>query len=190
MSTVNVTNIKHPSSSTNNIVLASDGSVSFAEQVGGWTDLGSTAFPNGSSTITLSNIDTNARVIRVVFSDLSVSNSSTPQLRMRLGNGSESSTGYDYSISYASNNQSSDNQGNLNLIHTDFNSAANIWQGNIDILSSQSHMIVVWQMMGIGGTGQCVNGAGRWRGGSAIDRINFTTASAFDGGHFAVYTLN
>lgn len=30
MSTVNVTNLKHPSSSSNNIVLASDGSVSFA----------------------------------------------------------------------------------------------------------------------------------------------------------------
>ncbi len=155
-----------------------------------WTDLGQTNFTSGSSTVTLTGISTNARVIRVAFSSLSVSNTSTPQLRMRLGNGSESSTGYDYSISYAANNQSSDNQGNLNLIHTDFNSAANFWQGIIDIISSQTHMIVTWQMMGIGGTGQCVNGAGKWRGGNAIDRINFTTASVFDDGHFAVYTLD
>lgn len=34
MSTINVTNLKHPSSSSNNIVLASDGSVSFASGVG------------------------------------------------------------------------------------------------------------------------------------------------------------
>ncbi len=155
-----------------------------------WTDLGSTAFPNSSSQVSLTGISTNARVIRVVISDLSVGDTATPQLRFRLGNGSESSTGYDYSISYAASNQSSANQGNLNLIHTDFSSAANIWQGNIDILSSQSHMIAVWQLMGIGGTGQCINGAGRWRGGAAIDRINFTTASFFDGGHFAVYTLD
>jgi len=155
-----------------------------------WTDLGQTNFPSSASTVTLTGISTNARVIRIVFADMSVNNTSTPQLRMRLGNGSESSTGYDYSISYAANNQSSDNQGNLNLIHTDFNNASNVWQGVIDILSSQTYMVVVWQMMGIGGTGQCINGAGKWRGGSAIDRINFTTASQFDNGHFAVYTLD
>ena len=155
-----------------------------------WTDLGQTDFPNTSSTVTLTGIDTNARVIRVAFSGLSVGDTASPQLRMRLGNGSESSTGYDYSITYSSNNQGAANQGNMRLTHSDFSGDANVLSGHIDFVSSQTHMIVSWLIGGIAGTNQVIKGVGRWTGGSAIDRINFTTASWFDAGHFAVYTLN
>lgn len=155
-----------------------------------WTDLGQTNFPNNSSTVTLTGIDTNARVIRVAFSGFSVGDTASPQLRMRLGNGSESSTGYDYSITYSSNNQGAANQGNMRLTHSDFSGGANVLSGHIDFVSSQTHMIVSWLIGGSGGTNQVIKGVGRWTGGSAIDRINFTTASFFDAGHFAVYTLN
>ena len=155
-----------------------------------WTDLGQTAFPNSSSTVTLTGINTNARVIRVAFSGLSVGDAASPQLRMRLGNGSESSTGYDYSVTYVANNQGASNQGNMNLMHSHFSGDANVLSGHIDLVSSQTHMIVTWLIGGQAGTTQVVKGVGRWTGGSAIDRINFTTASWFDAGHFAVYTLN
>ena len=155
-----------------------------------WTDLGQTDFPNAGSTVTVTGISTNARVIRVVISDLSLNGTNTPHLRMRLGNGSESSTGYDYSIGYQQNNQSAANQGNMNLMHTDFNNGNNVYHGILDIVSSQTHMIASWQWFAIT-SGQAVqNGVGRWRGDSAIDRINLTTASGFDSGHFAVYTLD
>jgi len=152
-----------------------------------WTDYGQQNFTVGGSSETVTGISTNARFIRIVFAQMSVNNTATPQMRLRMGNGSESATGYDYATSYMGLVQGNTNQGNIHLIHTDFNNATNVWDGIIDIASSQTNMVVTWIFRG---PGQRVSGAGKWTGGAAIDRINLNTASQFDNGHFAVYSMD
>jgi len=154
-----------------------------------WTSYGKTPFTNGGSSETLSGISTDATCIKIIVSSLSLSNTTVPHFRLKMGNGSESSTGYTYSNSYSSTDDGAVNTGSIKLFNDIFSSAANVYSGTIEIASSGDHMVSWWSFTGSGDTNRNIRGAGLWTGGNAIDRIILNTASTFDAGHFAVYSL-
>lgn len=98
MSTVNVTNLKHPSSSTNNIVLASDGSCSISNlTTAGLTYLGSATL-SGTST-SLTGIPDTATMVVVTWEN--VSDTAGNSVRIRVNNTSGAVTsGYETSDGY------------------------------------------------------------------------------------------
>ena len=68
MSTINVTNIKHPSSSNNNIVLASDGSCSFHSA--STITASNVVSPTGVNFVDFTNIPSNAKRITIEWFNL------------------------------------------------------------------------------------------------------------------------
>jgi len=213
MSTLSTTNIKHPSSASNNLVLTSggatqiagltypiadgtngqylkttgSGSLSWATlPAAGWTNHGQTATTSGSLH-TVTGISTNARVVRIAYSNISTNSTTTPHLRLQMGNGSLNTADYYWHTQYGSYAQTGTADSSIRLLHTDFYLTDNYYAGVIDIVAEQTYM--VGYHVGFMTGSWRYDGVFRWAGGGSIDRIAIGTASTFDSGHFVVYSL-
>jgi len=111
MSTVNVTNLKHPSSTTNNIVLASDGSCTIQSTS---TIVASTAVtPTGVNFVDFTNIPSNAKRITIQYFNLD----SDGELAFRIGDsGGIETSGY---AAEAARIYGGGGSGNSAFYHTD-----------------------------------------------------------------------
>ena len=152
-----------------------------------WTNHGQTTTTSGSAH-TVTGISTDARTIVIAYSNLSLNSGTTPQLRLLMGNGSISSSDYYWATQYSNNNQFGNADTSIRLVHTDFNNAGNSYSGVITLVAEQTYMVGTHIGQMAGGWGYIGNI--RWAGGGSIDRIQIATAaSAFDAGHFVVYSL-
>ena len=149
----------------------------------GYTSLGTTNTTSGSSH-TVTGIPTTARHIVIAFSGLSVNNTSIPHLTLQVGNGSLSSSEYYWSIAYATSNQVLNATSSVRIFSTDFGSAGNSYVGVINIYTTDNH--VIGNIHATALSQQPSRGTFYWAGGSAIDRVNLSTASTFDAGRFIV----
>jgi len=174
---------------TSGQVLTSQGSGSapqWATVSAGYTSLGTTNTTSGSSH-TVTGIPTTARHIVIAFSSISVNSTTTPHLTLQVGNGSLSSSDYYYSIAYGTTNQAQNAVSNARIFHTDFSSASNSYVGVINIYTTDNNVIGNIQATALSQTPSI--GTFYWAGGSAIDRVNLSTASTFDAGRFIVFYI-
>jgi hypothetical protein len=172
---------------TSGQVLTSQGSGSAPQWVSaGYTSLGRTNTTSGASH-TVTGIPTTARHVVIVFSNISVNTANTPQLTFQVGNGSLSTGDYYWSIAYGTNFQALNATSSVRVFHTDFNSPSNSYFGVIEIYPTDPYIIGYIQATVQGN--QPSRGSFKWAGSSAIDRVNLSTASTFDAGHFVVYYI-
>jgi len=170
-------------------VLTSQGSGSapqWASVSAGWTNHGQFSTTSGNS-VTVTGISTSARVIKIAYSGISCSNTTTPFMRLYMGNGSISTADYYWYIRYAGANQDGGPDSSIRLIHTGFSSATDSFSGIITLVAEQTHMI--GEHTGQQGNSSGYWGTMKWAGGGSIDRIMIDSASNFDAGHFVVYSL-
>ena len=172
---------------TSGQVLTSQGSGSAPQWVSaGYTSLGRTNTTSGSS-YTVTGIPTTARHVVIVFSNISVNNTTVPHLTLQVGNGSLNSSDYYWSIAYGTNSQALNATSSVRVFHTDYNSPSNSYFGVIEIYPTDPYIIGYIQATVQGN--QPSRGSFKWAGSSAIDRVNLSTASTFDAGHFVVYYI-
>ena len=92
MSTLATTNIKHPSSASNNVVLDSGGGATFGQIKGGAITSGTAVASTSGTSIDFTSIPSWVKRITVMFSGVSTNGTSYPQIQ--LGAGSVTTSGY------------------------------------------------------------------------------------------------
>ena len=186
MSTIATTNIKEPSSATNNITLTSGG----ATTIGGLTYPtadGTTSqvlttdgsgtlsfaspftygtahtFDNTTSEKTFTGIPSTAKRITVLIEDLSATSNGSNQIFMRVGpsSGVITTNIYKYGMAYASFPENSTANNYYRLTHSNYTDQANIWSGKITItrLTASGNKWIVESQLG-GTSGPIVNISG------------------------------
>ena len=207
MSTIKVTNLKHESSASDNLVLTSGGDtqITGALGLGGatygtsgqvLTSAGSGSTPTwatltdtngytwltgtamtGSGTITTTGIDTDATDIIVLFE--AVQMASTGWMQMRVGNGSEDTgTNYDWSCADPSTGwQQASSNTIFRLQHTNNSSNLHTWSGHVRLVRNDADHFIMTSVMGSTFQAPSVAG-GRWYGGTTgIDRVAISTGT-------------
>lgn len=198
MSTLNATNLKNPSSGSNNIVLGTDGSTTIptlsattitgTSVRGGITSSavnagGTNPFPSsgGPPSVDFTGIPSWVKRVTVMFNG--VSTSGTSNLQIQIGSGSVATTGYD-SASYSAN---SVNVGaTTGFLVTALNFAAGIYSGATSLFL-QNSSTNSWVASGTLGqtTVPASNGSLSTCGGNkalsgTLDRIRVTTVNGTD----------
>jgi len=141
--------------------------------------------------VTITGIDTNARMILVSFFRVSQSTNSTNQIYMRVGQGTVSS-GNDYywcvsrGVSYNSVNTA---QSSYRLLVTAYTDSAHVFNGNIMLLRTKDSSTPSWsithQLSENGGANEPQYGSGSYQS-TLIDRIQFVPEGNFDNGEIRV----
>lgn len=189
MSSLNVTNLKHASSTNNNIVLASDGSTTFHNLTadGVWVDNGSIS--TSGQSIQFNNIDADTHTLVLDLAGVTQGGTSdgTPQLGLRFGTSSTIDTGNNYSwrLYDSSNTQ----EGNIPDSYVRLTTSVRSWQGHtwyghvrISQVNGNSHWIVSWQ---IKSTDCSISGAGVWTNTGNLSSIQLfkpTSSGTWSGG--------
>ena len=184
-----VTNADLEYAGTSGQVLTSQGSGSapqWAPVSAGYTSLGRTNTTSGSS-YTVTGIPTTARHVVIIFSNISLSSTTQPHLTLQVGNGSLNSADYYWAIAYAATNQSVNATSSVRIFSTDFDSPSNSYFGVIEMYPTDPYVVGYIQATAQGNHPS--RGSFRWAGGSVIDRVNLSTPSTFDAGHFVVYYI-
>lgn len=181
MSTLSTTNLKNPSSASNNIVLGADGSVTVGTITGtsvrgGITSATAVASTSGTS-IDFTGIPSWVKRVTVMFNGVSTTGSD--HFLIQLGSGSVQATGY-VSIGMATNN--SGGTGGVtstagNIIFTNSTSASLIGHmvvtnisGNTWVESYQARLL----------SSEISGGAGNVTLSGTLDRVRITTVSGAD----------
>lgn len=181
MSTLSTTNLKNPSSASNNIVLGADGSVTVGTITGtsvrgGITSATAVASTSGTS-IDFTGIPSWVKRVTVMFNGVSTTGSD--HFLIQLGSGSVQATGY-VSIGMATNN--SGGTGGVtstagNIIFTNSTSASLIGHmvvtnisGNTWVESYQARLL----------SSEISGGAGNVTLSGTLDRVRITTVSGVD----------
>jgi hypothetical protein len=162
------------------------GALSWAPVSAGYTSLGRTNTTSGSS-YTVTGIPTTARHVVIIFSNISLSSTTQPHLTLQVGNGSLNSADYYWAIAYAATHQSVNATSSVRIFSTDFDSPSNSYFGVIEMYPTDPY--VVGYIQATAQLNHPSRGVFRWAGGSAIDRVNISTPSTFDAGHFVVYYI-
>lgn len=184
MSTLKTTNLVHPSSTTNNIVLASDGTTTIASPSNIIKSGTAVASTSGTS-IDFTGFPSWVKRVTVMFNGVSLSG--TADFLVQIGAGSITTTGYNNSVvrhgTSAGNVYSSSTSGFL--LGTSNGAATDVTYGNVVLTNVSGNSWVV-----LGSIGTLTNGGiSQSRGGIALagtlDRIRITTSNgtdAFDAG--------
>jgi hypothetical protein len=150
----------------------------------GYTSLGETATTSGSGT-TVTGIPSTATEVVLILTDISVSNTETPALALQMGDGSlDTGNNYRWSTWYQSGNQAATNVSSVRLTHTDFNAAANVYNGIIRLVFGTSNVAGNATITRSGA--QTILANFQYTGASQIDRISLITSSTFDAGKYEV----
>ena len=152
----------------------------------GFTSSATTNTTSGSAH-TVSTLSTSAVLHVVSFSGVSTTGNSTPQLQFQIGNGSLSTSGYQWGVFYPSGHQNASAQSTVRLVHTNFYGAANEYSGVVYICCSSGDSVTgTWTLATLGASP--MSGAFRWTGGTSIDRFSLQSAGTFDSGSFKIHS--
>lgn len=180
MSTLSATNIRNSGSSTNNLVLNADGSVTFGN--GGTLTLGAAQASNSGIAIDFTGIPSWARRITVMFNGVSTNGSSQQQLQ--IGSGSVVTSGYNCSSSYIAGNGTANVSTSTSgiLISPAYGGASSLNYGNLYITNISGN---IWIFSGVTGhIGGSFNGnyffSGSLSLSGTLDRVRITTVNGTD----------
>ena len=101
MTTLNVTNLKNPSSASNNIVLDAAGGAAFQQIKGGALTLGTAVNSTSGTSIDFTGIPSWVKRVTVMFNGVSTSGTSNYRIQLGTG-GSPTTSGYTGSSSWTS----------------------------------------------------------------------------------------
>ena len=167
MSTVNVTNLKHPSSSTNNIVLNSDGTVSGGLGFSNLTRSTSQTVSGTPVDIEFLSIPAGVRRVTIMVDNLGGSASNR---LLQLGSGTYTTSGYNTLTAYSTASQSATNGFMLGGGNGNPDPYFGSWV--IENLTGNS-----WTFRGISYSNVVRSSAGEVTIGGELDRIRLTHAS-------------
>ena len=183
MSTLSTTNLKNPSSGSNNIVLAADGSATITTLTGttitgtsvrgGITSGTAVAITSGTS-IDFTSIPSYVKRITVMFSG--VSTSGTSLIQVQIGAGSVVTSGYvsQYSTNGLSGSLTS---GFATSYRPD---AGNALRGHMVICLISSNTYTVSSVLGGGASNDITSASGVLALSSTLDRVRITTVNGTD----------
>ncbi len=214
MSTIATTNIKEPSSATNNITLTSGGDTT----ISGNATISGITYPtadgtasqvlttNGSGTLsfaspltydtahtfdnttnekTFTGIPSTAKRITMVVQGVSAASNAAAQMCVRVGTsaGLNTSSIYNWNVSYINLGESAQTGTYWSLAHTNFTDSANVYDGIIQVvkLGTTGNKWVFSAQLGMPIGGQIQNSAGSIDLGSGVlDRIQLLHGSAIN----------
>ena len=222
MSTIATTNIKEPSSATNNITLTSGGDTTISGNATVTGTLNNLTYPtadgtagqvlktDGSGTLsfaspltydtahtfdnttnekTFTGIPSTAKRITMMVENVSAASGASTQILVRVGTsaGLNTSTIYNWNVSYSSVAENNSADTNWRVLHSNFTDAVNVITGIIQIVKvgTTGNKWVFFGQLGVGPGGQNNNSAGSIDLGSGVlDRIQLLHGSAinYDGG--------
>ena len=139
--------------------------------------------------VTVTGIPASATNTVIALTNVSNTNSGTPQLNLQMGNGSLSSSDYYWTTGYNTAWQSGGATSSIRLTSTDFNNSSNTWSGIIHISESSGRMAVIAQL-GVKDSAltMALTGA-TWAGGGTIDRVRiWTQGGNFTNGRMSVHS--
>jgi len=150
----------------------------------GFTSLGETATTSGSGT-TVTGIPSTATEVVLIITDVSLNGTNTPHLALQMGNGSlDTGNNYRWGTWFQANYQAATNVSSVRLTHTDFNGAANEYNGIIRMVFGTSNVAGNATITRSGVQTMLANF--QYTGDSTIDRISLITSSGFDAGKYEV----
>jgi hypothetical protein len=193
MSTLNTTNLKNPSSGSNNIVLAADGSTTIptlsATDITGTTIQGTiksgTAVASTSGTaIDFTGIPSWVKKITVMFSG--VSTNGTSNMQIQLGNsGGIETTGYVGLVSRLGSSGASSVVATSGALFTESTLAANTYQGSVVIANLSGNAWVFSGLVAPAVSSNMTMNTATKTLSDTLDRIRITTVNGtntFDAG--------
>lgn len=162
------------------------GSLEFADlPTLGFTSSGTTNTTSGSSH-TVTGLSTSANLHVISLSGVSTT-ATTPHVLFQIGNGSLSSSGYQWNVFYEGDDQGGSSQSTVRLTHTAFSNAGNTYSGILFICCSSGDSVTgTWNLTTSGSLGMV--GAFRWTGGTSIDRFSLQSSGTFDSGSFKIHS--
>lgn len=180
MSSLKTTNILHPSSTTNNIVLASNGSTTVGNLVatqiqGGTITLGTAQASTSGTAIDFTGIPSWVKRVTVIFQG--VSTSGTSHVLVQIGAGSVTTTGYLSTSAYtqASTGTASSTAGFI--VHSD--NAAFVRSGTVFLTQISGNAWVSSHTLKVS-TSQLAHGGGDVTLSGTLDRVRITTVNGTD----------
>ena len=187
MSTLQTTNLKNPSSGSNNIVLAADGSTTITTLTGttitgtsvrGGITSGTAVASTSGTSIDFTGIPSWAKRVTVMFNG--VSTNGTSKLRVQLGSGSVETSGYlgsSSAIASASANSATFSSGfDLN----DSEAAIALRRGIFTCTLLGSNLWVLSGTLSVQDTGYTSLTNGTKTTSSTLDRVRITTVNGTD----------
>jgi hypothetical protein len=180
MSTLKTTQIAHPSSVSNNIVLNSDGSATIADltatTIQGTIQSGTAVASTSGTAIDFTGIPSWVKRVTVMFDGVSTNGSSNIQLQ--VGDGSVSATGYESSAFTPSSNYI--NNGSTGFILTALNTGGVFYRGAISLVLSGVNAWTSFHTFGTTGGSYMAMGGGNKTLSGTLDRIRITTVNGTD----------
>ena len=187
MSTLSTTNLKNPSSGSNNIVLAADGSTTITTLTGttitgtsvrGGITSGTVVASTSGTSIDFTSIPSYVKRVTVMFNG--VSTNGTSKLRVQLGSGSVETSGYlgsSSAIASASANSATFSSGfDLN----DSEAAIALRRGIFTCTLLGSNLWVLSGTLSVQDTGYTSLTNGTKTTSSTLDRVRITTVNGTD----------
>jgi hypothetical protein len=186
MSTINTTNLKNPSSATNNIVLNADGTVTILGNTRGLT-LGTSQNSTSGTSIDFTSIPSWVKRITVMFNGVSLNG--TALVICQIGAGSFKTTGYDsYVNSFDSGPGGSTFTNGFGLGENTVNAC--VYHGHIMMTKLSDHNWTASVMLATTGSAVMSFGAGSVSLAGSLDRLRITTTSSTTGSTFNVDTFD
>ncbi len=186
MSTLSTTNIKHPSSGSNNIVLASDGSATITTLSGttitgtsvrGVITSGTAVASTSGTSIDFTSIPSWVKRITVMFNGVSFNSTAQPRIRVGRSSGTVFVTsGYVGAVGFSGGDTGY--SGGFDLASSGFTSASNAYTGKsiLTLLNSNTWMF----SCNMSASAVCIVGAGSVDAGGVLDTIRVTSTSGTD----------
>ena len=189
MSTLSTTNLKNPSSGSNNIVLAADGSTTITTlssttitgtTIQGTIKQGTPVASTSGTSIDFTGIPSWVKRVTVMFDG--VSTNGTSQLLLRIGDsGGVETTGYQSAAGFSAVSQSFDFSTDGFLFEpTSSSTAASLRYGSVILTSLGSNTWIGHLAIYSTGASTEVSGAGAKTLSATLDRVRITTVNGTD----------
>jgi len=184
VSSLKTTNILNPSSTTNNIVLAADGSTTIstltATTIQGTIKSGTAVASTSGTSIDFTGIPSWVKRITVMFNGVSTSGTSAPLVQLGTSSGVQN-TGYDSGVSYITSSVGTASS-TAGFILSASHGGSDIFYGNLTI-TLQDSSTGAWTVTGNfeRNTGSAIAvSAGRKALSGTLDRVRITTVNGTD----------
>ena len=178
MSTLSTTNLKNPSSGSNNIVLAADGSITVSALQGGITSATAVASTSGTS-IDFTSIPSWVKRVTVMFGGVSTNGASAVQVQ--IGAGSILSSGYLGASAWSVNTVGIAASNNTSGFRVDnFGLAGDTRHGIATLALVGTNVWVFSSVIGLSDSAAVGYAGGSIGLAGALDRVRITTVNGTD----------
>jgi len=183
--TVGITTLKHPSSATNNLTLNSDGTVGVTT-ISGVIQRGTAVASTSGTSIDFTSIPSWVKRITVMFNGVSLSGSAA--IAVQIGSGSFTTSGYISNSSYVSHQTTNTTSGTsyTSGFAVVASNASSVSYGSmiIQLLTGNTYVSTHVTSTGAAGLGACVFGSGSVALTGVLDRVRITSSGVdtFDAG--------